>query len=229
MLKEGTDASQGRGQIISNINACLAIQDTLRPTLGPLGSDILIVSSSGKTTISNDGATILKLLDVVHPAAKTLVDISRAQDAEVGDGTTSVTILAGELMKEAKPFLEEGISSHVIVKGYRKASQLAVAKIQELAQTVTNNGNDRDLLERCARTAMSSKLISSNADFFVKMCVDAVLSLDQEELDDKLIGIKKVPGGAMEDSLFVNGVAFQKPFLTLVSSSSPRNSKAPRF
>ena len=89
VLKEGTDSSQGKGQIISNINACLAIQETLKPTLGPLGSDILIVSSNQKTTISNDGATILKLLDVVHPAAKTLVDISRAQDAEVGDGTTS--------------------------------------------------------------------------------------------------------------------------------------------
>ncbi|CUS23847.1 LAQU0S12e01376g1_1 [Lachancea quebecensis] len=229
VLKEGTDASQGRGQIISNINACLAIQDTLRPTLGPLGSDILIVSSSGKTTISNDGATILKLLDVVHPAAKTLVDISRAQDAEVGDGTTSVTILAGELMKEAKPFLEEGISSHVIVKGYRKASQLAVAKIQELAQTVSNKGDNRDLLERCARTAMSSKLISSNADFFVKMCVDAVLSLDQEELDDKLIGIKKVPGGAMEDSLFVNGVAFQKTFSYAGFEQQPKKFKNPKI
>ena len=111
VLKEGTDTSQGRGQIISNINACIAIQETLKPTLGPLGSDILIVTSNQKTTISNDGATILKLLDVVHPAAKTLVDISRAQDAEVGDGTTSVTILAGELMKEAKPFLERGYIS----------------------------------------------------------------------------------------------------------------------
>ncbi|SCV01882.1 LAME_0G19130g1_1 [Lachancea meyersii CBS 8951] len=213
VLKEGTDASQGRGQIISNINACLAIQDSLRPTLGPLGSDILIVSSNGKTTISNDGATILKLLDVVHPAAKTLVDISRAQDAEVGDGTTSVTILAGELMKEAKPFLEEGISSHVIVKGYRNAANMAIKKIKELASSVSSdNGTNRDLLERCARTAMSSKLISSNSDFFVKMCVDSVLSLDQDELDDKLIGIKKIPGGAMEDSIFVNGVAFQKTF-----------------
>lgn len=87
---------------MNNINACLAIQDTLKPTLGPFGSDILIVSSNGKTTISNDGATILKLLDIVHPAAKMLVDISRSQDAEVGDGTTSVTILAGEFLKESK-------------------------------------------------------------------------------------------------------------------------------
>lgn len=213
VLKEGTDASQGRGQIISNINACMAIQETLKPTLGPLGSDILIVSSNQKTTISNDGATILKLLDVVHPAAKTLVDISRAQDSEVGDGTTSVTILAGELMKEAKPFLEENISSHLIMKGYRKAVKLATDKINELAVDVSKeNQNTRELLERCARTAMSSKLIHKNADFFVKMVVDAVLTLDENDLDDKLIGIKKIAGGGMEDSIFVDGVAFKKTF-----------------
>lgn len=213
VLKEGTDASQGRGQIISNINACIAIQETLKPTLGPLGSDILIVSSNQKTTISNDGATILKLLDVIHPAAKTLVDISRAQDAEVGDGTTSVTILAGELMKEAKPFLEEGISSHLIMNGYRKAVKLATEKINELAVDVSKeNPNTRELLERCARTAMSSKLIYKNADFFVKMCVDAVLALDRDDLDDKLIGIKKIAGGSMEESIFVDGVAFKKTF-----------------
>lgn len=213
VLKEGTDASQGRGQIISNINACIAIQETLKPTLGPLGSDILIVSSNQKTTISNDGATILKLLDVIHPAAKTLVDISRAQDAEVGDGTTSVTILAGELMKEAKPFLEEGISSHLIMKGYRRAVKLATEKINELAVDVSKeNSNTRELLERCARTAMSSKLIYKNADFFVKMCVDAVLALDRDDLDDKLIGIKKIAGGSMGESIFVDGVAFKKTF-----------------
>ncbi|SCU92775.1 LAMI_0E11980g1_1 [Lachancea mirantina] len=229
VLKEGTDASQGRGQIISNINACLAIQDTLRPTLGPLGSDILIVSSSGKTTISNDGATILKLLDVVHPAAKTLVDISRAQDAEVGDGTTSVTILAGELMKEAKPFLEEGISSHIIIKGYRKAVDLAVNKIRELAVDTSAENDSRKMLEHCARTAMSSKLISSNADFFVKMCVDAVLSLDQQQLDDKLIGIKKIPGGAMEDSLFIDGVAFAKTFSYAGFEQQPKKFKHPKI
>ena len=230
VLKEGTDASQGKGQIISNINACIAIQETLKPTLGPLGSDILIVSSNQKTTISNDGATILKLLDVVHPAAKTLVDISRAQDAEVGDGTTSVTILAGELMKETKPFLEEGISSHIIMKGYRKAVNLAVEKIKELALDVsTEEKGNRELLERCARTAMSSKLIYKNADFFVKMVVDAVLSLDREDLDDKLIGIKKIPGGAMEESLFVDGVAFKKTFSYAGFEQQPKSFENPKI
>ncbi|AQZ17209.1 CCT7 (YJL111W) [Zygosaccharomyces parabailii] len=230
VLKEGTDTSQGRGQIISNINACIAVQEALKPTLGPLGSDILIVTGNQKTTISNDGATILKLLDVVHPAAKTLVDISRAQDAEVGDGTTSVTILAGELMKEAKPFLEEGISSHIIMKGYRKAVSLAVAKIEELAVDIDiSEEGGRELLERCAKTAMTSKLIYKNADFFVKMCVDAVLSLDRDELDDKMIGIKKIPGGAMEESMFVNGVAFKKTFSYAGFEQQPKKFRNPKI
>lgn len=214
VLKEGTDTSQGKGQTLNNINACLAIQDTLKPTLGPFGSDILIVSSNGRTTISNDGATILKLLDIVHPAAKMLVDVSRAQDAEVGDGTTSVAILAGELLKESKTFIEDGISSHLIIKGLRKASELAVDKVKEVALEIKkdNAAEFRQLLERCASTAMSSKLISKNSEFFTKMVVDAVLSLDQNVLDEKLIGVKKVAGGSMEDSLFIDGVAFKKTF-----------------
>lgn len=213
VLKEGTDASQGKGQILNNINACLAIQETLKPTLGPFGSDILIKSANGKTTISNDGATILKLLDIVHPAAKMLVDISRAQDAEVGDGTTSVTILAGEFLKESKNFIEDGLSSHLIIKGLRKACELAVARIDEIKVNVLreNKTEFRQLLERCATTAMSSKLISKNSAFFTKMVVDAVMLLDHD-LDEKMIGIKKVPGGAMEESLFVDGVAFKKTF-----------------
>ncbi|KAK6458814.1 chaperonin Cpn60/TCP-1 family [Scheffersomyces xylosifermentans] len=231
VLKEGTDTSQGKGQILSNINACLAIQDTLKPTLGPFGSDILIVSANGKTTISNDGATILKLLDIVHPAAKMLVDISRAQDAEVGDGTTSVTILAGELLKEAKSFIEDGISSHLITKGLRRSCELIVDKINELAVTVTREDDEqfRQLLEKCATTAMSSKLISKNSTFFTKMVVDAVLSLDQDDLDEKLIGIKKVPGGGMEDSLFIDGVAFKKTFSYAGFEQQPKKFTNPKI
>eukprot|EP01036_Dinobryon_divergens_P030295 gene30295-39516_t len=106
LLREGTDTSQGKAQIISNINACQAVAETLRTTLGPRGMDKLVFNGQ-KTTISNDGATIMKLLDIVHPAAKTLVDISMAQDAEVGDGTTSVVLLAAEILKECKEFIED--------------------------------------------------------------------------------------------------------------------------
>ena len=158
------------------------------------------------------------------------MDISRAQDAEVGDGTTSVTILAGELMKEAKPFLEEGISTHLIMKGYRTAVKLATDKIKELAVDIGSDGEvNRELLERCAKTAMTSKLIYKNADFFVKMCVDAVLSLDRDELNDKLIGIKKIAGGAMEDSIFVDGVAFKKTFSYAGFEQQPKKFNNPKI
>eukprot|EP00127_Corallochytrium_limacisporum_P000918 Clim_evm2s33 gene=Clim_evmTU2s33 len=215
LLKEGTDTSQGKAQLISNINACQSIQDTVRTTLGPRGMDKLIVDSKGTVTISNDGATIMKLLDIVHPAAKTLVDIAQSQDAEVGDGTTSVVVLAGELLKEAKPYIEEGIHPRVIVRAYREACSLAMKTIKSLAIPIDKNNPDamRDILEKCAATSLNSKLIARQKGFFSKMAVDAVLNLSEE--DDyplKMIGIKRIQGGALEDSQLIQGVAFKKTF-----------------
>lgn len=133
ILKEGTDTSQGTGQLLSNIGACMSVVSCVASTLGPRGMDKLLVNDRGQATISNDGATILKLLDIVHPAARTLVDIARAQDAEIGDGTTSVVLLAGELLKQSRQFIEEGVSPHVIAKGYIRATDLAVKRVKELA------------------------------------------------------------------------------------------------
>ena len=110
------------------ISACQAVADTLSTTLGPRGMDKLIVNDRGEAQITNDGATIVKLLDIVHPAARTLVDIARAQDAEVGDGTTSVVLLAAQLLKEVKGFVEEGVSPHIIIKGFRRAAELVRRK-----------------------------------------------------------------------------------------------------
>ncbi|PUU74136.1 chaperonin Cpn60/TCP-1 family [Tuber borchii] len=228
VLKEGTDASQGRGQIISNINACLAVQNTVKSTLGPYGGDILLVDANGRQTITNDGATVMKLLDIVHPAARILTDIARSQDAEVGDGTTSVVVLAGEILKESKPFIEEGVSSQIIIKGFRTAARLAENKIKEIAVRI-EKGDRRDTLLKLATTAMSSKLIKSNSSFFSKMCVDAVMSLDQESLNEKLIGIKKVPGGGLQDSLFVNGVAFKKTFSYAGFEQQPKSFNSPKI
>lgn len=234
VLKEGTDKSQGKAQIISNINACLSIQDILKPTLGPLGSDILLSDQNNKTIITNDGATILKSLDIVHPACQTLVDISKSQDMEIGDGTTTVTLLACELMKESKQFLEEGINSNLIMKSYNMALKKAVELIKtELSVKIdTSNENEealRDLLEKCAKTAMSSKLINNNSKFFVNMCVDAILTLDRQHLDLNNVGIKKVSGGSMEDSLFVKGVAFAKTFSYAGFEQQPKYFKNPKI
>jgi T-complex protein 1 subunit eta len=152
-----------------------------------------------------------QLLDIVHPAARILTDIARSQDAEVGDGTTSVVVLAAEFLKESKGFVEEGVSSRVLVKGFRAAARLAENKIKEIAVKIDQT-NKRDTLLKLASTAMSSKLIKRNSVFFADMVVNAVAALDQDELNEKLIGMKKVPGGGLQDSLFVNGVAFKKTF-----------------
>ncbi|XVF17034.1 hypothetical protein REPUB_Repub10bG0081900 [Reevesia pubescens] len=124
LLKEGTDTSQGKAQLVSNINACTAVADVVRTTLGPRGMDKLIHDDKGNVTISNDGATIMKLLDIVHPAAKILVDIAKSQDSEVGDGTTTVVLLAGEFLKEAKPFVEDGVHPQNLIRSYRTACNL---------------------------------------------------------------------------------------------------------
>ncbi|EJD52192.1 hypothetical protein AURDEDRAFT_111623 [Auricularia subglabra TFB-10046 SS5] len=225
LLREGTDTSQGKGQLLSNIGACIAIAETLASTLGPRGMDKLIVNDRGEAQITNDGATILKLLEIVHPAAKTLVDIARAQDAEVGDGTTSVVLLAAQMLKEVRGYIEEGLSPHIIVKGFRKASQLALDRIREIQVSVDKSDPEkfRSLLLKCAATSMSSKLIHGQKPFFSNMVVDAVLCLDQNELDENLIGVKKIPGGGMQDSLLVKGVAFKKTFTYAGAEQQPKS------
>jgi len=180
-MKEGTEDTYGKGQIISNINACQAVVDVVKTTLGPRGMDKLI-HDGRSVTISNDGATLMGLLDIVHPAAATLVDIARSQDMEVGDGTTSVTLTAGELLKQAKTFIEEGMHSQIIIAGYREAMALCVARIKEISVKIgdKNEEEKRDLLMKCAQTSLNSKIISRYKEFFSKMVVDAVLSLSDD-------------------------------------------------
>lgn len=230
LLKEGTDSSQGVPQLISNINACQFIADAVRTTLGPRGMDKLIVNSGGKATISNDGATIISLLDVVHPAAKTLVDISKSQDVEVGDGTTTVTLLASEFLKQVKPFIEEGVHAQVAVKSFRKAANLAIKRIKEIAVRIKKDDPQemRILLERCAATALSSKLVAAHKEFFSKMVVDAVMLLD-DLLPLSMIGMKKVKGGALQDSRLIAGVAFKKTFSYAGFEMQPKKYKSPKI
>jgi len=211
LLREGTDTSQGKPQLISNINACINIVDTVKTTLGPCGMDKL-VHNGRDVQISNDGATIMNLLEIVHPAAKCLVDIAKAQDNEVGDGTTSVVVLTGELLKEAKQCVEDGIAPQVIIKSYRSALQEAIKVLNKVAVPFTSqNVSNKELLERCAQTALNSKLINTEREFFAKMAVDAVSALDSD-MNLEMIGIKKVTGGSMRDSILVDGVAFKKTF-----------------
>ena len=151
VLKKGTENLQGREQILSNIEACMAVVDIIRTTLGPRGMDKMIVGEgNGNTTISNDGATIIKLLSIEHPAAKSLADVAKSQDNEIGDGTTSVMIFAGELLKEAKQFIEDGMSPQIIINGFWKALQFAKKKFNiyilknEYAESANISPKERD-------------------------------------------------------------------------------------
>lgn len=203
LLREGTDTSQGKAQLISNINACSAVADAIRTTLGPRGMDKLLYDGR-KVTISNDGATIMKLLDIAHPAARVLAEISTSQDAEVGDGTTSVVLLASEILARVKPLLEDGVHPRTIVTGVRKACEMAVARVDDVAVLTKEK---RHRLEVLASTALNSKLIA-NYKFFAPMVVDAVLTTENLSA----VGVKKVPGGSVQDSFLVAGVAFKKTF-----------------
>uniref|UniRef100_A0A3B0NAG0 T-complex protein 1 subunit eta n=1 Tax=Theileria annulata TaxID=5874 RepID=A0A3B0NAG0_THEAN len=229
VLKEGTDTSQGQAQIISNINACQAIVDCVKTTLGPRGMDKLI-HTENDVTITNDGATVLKLLDITHPAASVLVDIAKSQDDEVGDGTTSVTVLAGELLNEAKAFILDGISPQVIIKYYREACQVALNLIDKVAINLSNKSSSdkRELLVKCAETTFNSKLLSGYKTFFAEMVVEAVATLD-EDLDEDMIGVKKVTGGSCEDSLLVKGVAFKKTFSYAGAEQQPKKFINPKI
>ena len=200
VLKKGTENQQGKQQIISNIEACLALVEVIRTTLGPRGMDKMIIGDNG-TTISNDGATIIKLLNIEHPAGKSLVDVAKSQDNEIGDGTTSVMIFAGELLKEAKQFIEDG------------GLQAARKRLEECAITINDKSEEekRNLLLKCAETSLNSKLIANYKEFFSKMIVDAVEKLEGFK-DKDLIGIKHVTGGSITDSFLVDGVAFKKSF-----------------
>jgi T-complex protein 1 subunit eta len=175
----------------------------------------------------------MKLLDIVHPAARTLVDIARSQDAEVGDGTTSVVLFAGEILKEVKPLIEDGVNPQIIVKGLRKASMLANQHLKNLSVQLNSLQKDeelRSLLMKCARTAMTSKIIYNHADFFTAMVVDAVLRLDAaDSLNESLIGIKRIPGGGVEESILVDGVAFKKMFSYAGFEQQPKSFDHPKI
>jgi len=172
-----------------------------------------LIHDGRSVTISNDGATLIGLLDIVHPAAKTLVDIARSQDNEVGDATTSVVLTAGELLKQSKQFIDEGMHSSIIIKGYRDAMRLCLDRIREVSVKIgdKSDAEKRDLLKKCAMTSLNSKIIASYKDFFGEMVVDAVMHLS-EDLNKDDIGIKKITGGSVTDSFLVEGVCFRKTF-----------------
>lgn len=181
-------------------------------------------------TISNDGATILNLLDLEHPAARILSDISKAQDDEVGDGTTSVTIFAAELLQVAKKFIEDGMNPQFIISSFKKAQKFLLEKLEELSITFDEKSEDRrKMLLKCAETSLNSKLLAHYKTFFAEMVVSAVEKLDTNLLDKDMIGIKQIVGGSVNDSMLIDGVAFKKTFSYAGFEQQPKKFENPKI
>ena len=222
LLKEGTSQSRGRDAQRNNIRAAKLIAEIIQTSLGPRGMDKMLVDSLGDITITNDGATILKEIDVQHPAAKMMVEVAKATDSEVGDGTTSAVVLAGALLEKAESLIDDEIHPVIIADGYKKASKKAMEFLSEI--TISVESKDKETLEKIANTSMQTKLVSIEATDLAKLAVDAVLAVIEEKngkfkvnLDN--IKIEKKTGGSISDSELVSGIILDKE---IVHSGMPR-------
>ncbi len=214
ILREGTKRERGKDAQFNNITAAKAISDAVRSSLGPRGMDKMLVDSMGDVVITNDGVTILKEMDVQHPAAKMVVEVAKAQDAEVGDGTTTSVILAGELLKKATDLIDANVHPTIIANGYRLANAKAQEVLKNIAKKVTID--DVETLKLIAQTAMISKSVSGSKEHFADMVVDAVKTVaDKGEdgkytVDLKNIQTVKKAGAKMGESYIVKGLIIDK-------------------
>jgi thermosome len=193
--------------------AALVIAESIRSSLGPKGMDKMLVDGFGDVTISNDGATILDEMDVQHPAAKMMVEVAKAQDDEVGDGTTSAVVLTGELLTKAQALMDKDVHPTVIVDGYQMANEKALEFLRKIAIKV--NPVDKSMLKKVARVAVASKLLAEHKDFVADLAVDAVLQVAEKsgpnyraDVDD--IKVEKKPGGSVTDTALIQGVLLDK-------------------
>ena len=213
ILKEGSQRTTGRDARRSNIYAARVIAEALATSLGPRGMDKLLIDSFGNATITGDGATILKEIEVQHPAAKMLVEVAKAQDDEVGDGTTSVVVLAGQFLVRAGELLDEEVHPSLIVEGFEKAMEYAVKVIDEIAEPV--DPFNREVLKNVASTALSSKIVAEYRDFLSSLVVDAALQV-VEKKDGKYdlsldnVKVEKKKGESIMETSLVKGIVLDK-------------------
>jgi len=213
VLKEGTSETKGNQAQRNNITAAKAIAEIVRTSLGPRGMDKMLVDTLGDVTITNDGATILKEIDVEHPAAKMMVEISKATDNEVGDGTTSTVVLAGSLLEKAEELITKNVHPTVVVEGFKRASQKAIESLRQIAVKV--DPTDKTFLRKIARTSMASKMVSANSQELADIVLDAVLAVaektdDRYKVDVDNIKMEKKAGGSIHDTKFVRGIVLDK-------------------
>jgi thermosome len=222
ILREGSSQNRGKEAQRNNIAAAKLIAEVVKTSIGPRGMDKMLVDSLGDVTITNDGATMLKEIDVQHPAAKMLVEVSKTTDNEVGDGTTSAVILAGSLLEKAEELLDKDVHPTVIVDGYSKASRKAIQALEDIAEKVTPN--DKEWLVKVARTSMQTKLVSREAESLADLVVDAVLAVAEKvdkgyRVDIDNVKVEKKPGGSLRDTKLIQGIVLDKE---VVHSGMPK-------
>ena len=213
LLKEGTQETKGHDAQKNNIQAAKLISEVLRTSLGPRGMDKMLVDSLGDVTITNDGATILKEIDVQHPAAKIMVETSKATDTEVGDGTTSTVVLAGSLLEKAEELIAKNVHPTIVVDGFKRASQKAIEMLRQIGIKI--DPQDKKFLKKVAATTLSSKLVSSDSDKLAEVIVDAVLAVaekrgDNYRVDIDNIKVEKKGGKTISDTELINGIVLDK-------------------
>ena len=213
VLKESALQQKGRDAQQNNIAAAKLVSSLVKSSLGPRGLDKMLVDSLGDVTITNDGATILKEIDVQHPAAKMMVEISKTVDNEVGDGTTSSVVFGGTLLAKAEELLKKDVHSSVIIDGYQAASEKTLEILSEIAKKI--KPDDRESLIKIATTSMESKLISEDSDVLSKVVVDAILNVvtkkgETYSVDLDNIKVEKKTGASIQDTQVVKGIVLDK-------------------
>ena len=213
LLKEGASETKGREAQKNNIAAAKIIAEIVHSSLGPKGMDKMLVDSLGDVTITNDGATILKEIDVQHPAAKMLVEISKTTDNEVGDGTTSAVVLAGSLLENAESLINQDVHPTIIVDGYKKAAKKAKQFLEEIADSVT--ADDKSILTKIAKTSMQTKLVRKDSGHLADLVVKAISSVAEKDMDNITVDIddikvEKKAGGSIKDSEIISGIVLDK-------------------
>jgi len=213
ILKEGTSRRRGKEARRANITAARIVAEMLRSTLGPRGMDKMLIDSLGDITITNDGATILDEMDIQNPAAKMMVEVAKAQDKEVGDGTTTVVVLGGELLKQAEMLLDQNIHPTIIISGYKKAAEKAVEILREISRPV--DLDDEETLMKVATTSMRSKAVSVAREHFAKIAIDAVRQIAEKRgdrffVDVDNVQIVKKEGKSLFETELVKGLIIDK-------------------
>ncbi|KAG8631732.1 hypothetical protein KVT40_000872 [Elsinoe batatas] len=220
--------THGNEAVKQHILAARTVSNIVKTSLGPRGLDKILISPDGDITVTNDGATILSQMEISNHVAKLLVSLSQSQDAEIGDGTTGVVVLAGALLEQAADLIDKGIHPIRIADGYDAACEVAVAKLDEISDTIPFTKTETSNLLKVAHTSLGSKIVSKAHDQFAKIAVDAVLSvadLERKDVDFELIKVDGKVGGSLEDTLLVKGVIVDKDFSHPQMPSEVRDAK----